>query len=174
MVITQNNKIIKPYSVTSDSIETAPSEVMHFLRKKNFHRICFRDLRVRFWGREIMHYESTKLGMGVFSFLVTSQFRRPIELKFSQICYFMIFVDSYTLSEKIGLWNFTKGVNLSLSKLLTELILTVRPIHKWYSKYDKHLIPKLSSIVLCSVELIWNTSNEDYFPFRICVCILPH
>ena len=37
------------------------------------------------------------------SFNVISQLRQPIELKFSQICYFM-HVEMYTPSAKTGLW----------------------------------------------------------------------
>ena len=45
---------------------------------------------------------TTSCDKGVFSFINISQLLRPIELKFSQVCYFMHML-RYTKCEKTGL-----------------------------------------------------------------------
>ena len=61
-----------------------------FWERSNFPRIRFRDLKFRVWGLEIKHQKAqTSCDKGVFSFIIISQLLRPIELKFSQVCYFM-------------------------------------------------------------------------------------
>ena len=51
----------------------------------------FQDLRITFWGLKIKHLNAHILSVtqGVFSFIIFSQFRQPIELKFSQVCLFV-------------------------------------------------------------------------------------
>ena len=60
-------------------------------RERGFPRIWCRDLRIGFWGLEIKHLKAhTFVRQGcVFCFIIISQLRRPIELKFSQVCLFM-------------------------------------------------------------------------------------
>ena len=38
--------------------ETAPCEVNSFWERSNFHKIWFRDFRIRFWGPEIKHLKA--------------------------------------------------------------------------------------------------------------------
>ena len=41
--------------------------------------------------------QTTLFDKGVFSFIIISQLRRPIELKFSRVCYFMHYVEKHQL-----------------------------------------------------------------------------
>ena len=73
-----------------------------FLERSNFSLKYFNWIRDLIWGLEIKHMKAYKLcDKGVFSSIILSQLRRPAELKFSQVCYFMHFSRS---SEKTGLW----------------------------------------------------------------------
>ena len=65
-----------------------------------------RPLKFRIWGFEIKRLQAHNFVCvkGVFSFIVISQLRRPIELKFSKVCYFMHTVCIWdTPGEKTGL-----------------------------------------------------------------------
>ena len=75
-----------------------------FRGRSNFPRIWFRELRLRIWGIEINHLKAHNfVWQGFFYFIIISQLRRPIELKFSQVCYFMYML-SYTKWED---WSLT-------------------------------------------------------------------
>ena len=65
--------------------------------------IWFQDLWIRFWGLEIKHLKAHNFVWQVCSFIIILQLRPPIELKFSQVCYF-IHVLSYTKWED---WSLT-------------------------------------------------------------------
>ena len=67
-----------------------PLKCHSFRERSNFPRIRFQDLRFRTWGLEINHLNAHKFVWQVFfSVIIISQLRRPIELKFSQVCCFM-------------------------------------------------------------------------------------
>ena len=61
-----------------------------FRERSNFPRIWFRDLRIDFEvPKSSIWKHTTSCDMNVFSFIIISQLRRPIEFKLSQVCYFM-------------------------------------------------------------------------------------
>ena len=61
-----------------------------FRERCNFLKIWFWDLRFRIWGLKIKHLKAHNFGwQGIFSFIIISQLCRPIEIKYSQVCYFM-------------------------------------------------------------------------------------
>ena len=73
--------------------ETAPSEVTYNLVSEKeviFHEFGIEtsDLEFPVLKSSIWKH-TTSCDKGVFSFIIISQLRRPIELKFSQVCYFM-------------------------------------------------------------------------------------
>ena len=60
----------------------------------NFQQIWFRDLKFRIEvSKSSIWKHTTSCDQGFFSFIVISQLRWPIELKFSQICYFYAYVE---------------------------------------------------------------------------------
>ena len=81
--------------------ETAPWR--SFRERSNFPR-TFRDLRFRTWvSTSSIWKHTTSSDKMLFSFIIISQLRRPIELKFSQVYYFMHKL-RYTPSKKTGIW----------------------------------------------------------------------
>ena len=71
-----------------------PLKWSSFRERRHFSRIWFWDLRFRIWGLKIKHLKAHNFvwpwcDKGVFSFINIPQLQRPIELKFSQVCYFM-------------------------------------------------------------------------------------
>ena len=73
-------------------LETAPSEdnVVHE-KEVIFHEFDLETSELDFGVSKSRIWKHTTLcGKGVFSFIINiSQLRRPIELKFTQVCYFM-------------------------------------------------------------------------------------
>ena len=61
-----------------------------FEKEVILQRIWFRDLSIRIWGPEFKHLKANNFVFkGAFSLIFISQLRQPIELEFSQVCYFM-------------------------------------------------------------------------------------
>ena len=86
---------IKPYLVTSNG-ELLMEEVI-------FHEFDFETSELDFEASKSSIWKHTTLcDKGVFSYIIL-QLRRPVELKFSQVCYFM-HICWDTASEKTGLW----------------------------------------------------------------------
>ena len=80
----------------------APSEV--FEKELILHEFDFEtsDLEIEVSKSSIWKH-TTSCDKGVFSFIIISQLRRPIELIFSQVVYFKCICWD-TSSEKTGLW----------------------------------------------------------------------
>ena len=82
--------------------ETAPSEVTYIWERSNFslkYLNWFRDLN---WGsKSSICNHTTFKRKGDFSSIILLQLRRPVELKFLQVCYFML---QDPPSEKTALW----------------------------------------------------------------------
>ena len=72
-----------------------------FRERVNFLWIWFRNLRIRCWGLEIKH-NLVRQGCFFISRLIISRLRRSIELKFSQVCYYL-WICWDTPSETTGL-----------------------------------------------------------------------
>ena len=70
--------------------ETAPSIDIVFEKEVIFHEFDFEtsslELEV---SKSNIWTHTDSCDKGVFYFIIISQLRRPIELKFSQVCYFM-------------------------------------------------------------------------------------
>ena len=83
----------------------APSEVTQFLRK-TFNEFDFEtsDLEIEVLKSSVWKH-TTLCDKGVFSFIIISQLRRRIKLKFSQVCYFMCLLrNTGEKWEDAGLW----------------------------------------------------------------------
>ena len=65
-----------------------PLRLRTFRERSNFPRIWFWDLRFRIWGLQIKHKHKLRVTR-VFFFHYYLELRQPIEVKFSQVCYFM-------------------------------------------------------------------------------------
>ena len=86
-----------------------PLKKRSFRERNNFPRIWFRYLRFRILGLEINHLKAHNfVWQGCFFFHYYLQLWWPIELIFSQACYFMhyrfVILCWDTSSEKTGLW----------------------------------------------------------------------
>ena len=73
-------------------------------KKKNIStNLISRPQNYTFWGPEIKHLNANNFVEKLFlPGIINVQLRRPVELKYSQVCYFMH--SWYTPSEKTGLW----------------------------------------------------------------------
>ena len=61
-----------------------------FKKEVIFHEFDFETSDLEFEvSKSSIWKHTTSCDKGVFSFIIISQLRRPIELKFSQVCYFM-------------------------------------------------------------------------------------
>ena len=77
---------IEPYLVVSNGERLI---VQNIVRNGSLW-IWFWDLRFRIRGLEGKHLKAHNfVWQGVFSYIIISQLRWPIELNFSQVCYFM-------------------------------------------------------------------------------------
>ena len=96
---------IKPYLVTSNGERLRVSNIVRngslwsdvvFEKGVNFHEFDFETSDLEFGvSKSNIWKHTTSCYNGVFSFIVISQLRRPIiELKFSQVCYFMRYTNT--------------------------------------------------------------------------------
>ena len=85
------------------------SNVVSFCDRSNFSMKYLNRFRDHSWGLEYKHLKARNLcDEGGFSSIILSQHRRPIEFKFSQVCYFM-----HTPSETTGRWQLPKVTSAS-------------------------------------------------------------
>ena len=126
------------------------------LRKKevilrNFPWIGFRDLRFRMWGLEIKHLKAHICDKGVFYFIIISQLWRPIEFKFSQVCYFVHMLRC----ETTGLWQLpivSSVFKQGFSRLQT-----------WSLIYGQTHLLKTYWISICGCKKIFKTFKLESF-----------
>ena len=98
--------------------ETAPSEVLSFWERINFPLKYLNWFWDPIWGLEIKHLKAHNLcDKGVFfSSIILSELQRPIELKCSQVCYYLCTMLRYTKWEDWSLTIITKVSSASIFK----------------------------------------------------------
>ena len=77
----------------------APSELVEFFFYKEviYHKFDYEIAKLDFEVSKSSIWKHTaSCDNGVFSFIIISQLRQPMELKFSQVCYFMYIMLRYT------------------------------------------------------------------------------
>ena len=81
-----------------------------FEKEVIFHECGFETSELDFEvSKSSIWKRKTLCDKGIFSYIMFSQFRWPIQLKFSQVCYFMHYILRYTKLEDWSL-TITKGV----------------------------------------------------------------
>ena len=105
---------IKPLVTSNGELLVIPNIVRNgslwskrsFRERSHLKKKWFRYLIIRFWCLEVKHLKAHNFAwQGCFSVIIISQLRRPIELKFWQVCYFICSCFCWdTPSEKTGLW----------------------------------------------------------------------
>ena len=123
-----------------------------FETEVNFHEFDFETSELDFEVSKSSIWKHTT-GCFFFYYYYISQLRRPIELKFSQVCHFVHTVYSDTPSEKSGLWQLpivSSAFNEHLFdffellpillELMLNLILGVMNFHESPSKHSLQLM----------------------------------
>ena len=93
-----------------------------FEKEVIFHDFDFETSDLEFWGLETKHLKAHKfVWLGFFFFIIISQLRRLIELKFSQVCYFTYMLRYTNLWEDWSLTN-TNSVHSVFNSLWPSLL----------------------------------------------------
>ena len=154
-----------------------PLKWRSFRERSNFPRIWFRDLRFTIWGLEIKRLKAHNFvwpwcDKGVFSFINISQLRRPSELKYSQICYFML---RYTNCEDYSLWQFPKVSSVFKGWISNSIAADYAPLLSisWFESFRTLSIFNNNLYTICNFVDNGNDSGPfSVLSFHVCLSLI--
>ena len=106
---------------------------------------------------------TTSCDKGIFSSIIISQLQRPIEFKFSQVCYL---VHWDTPSDKTGLWHLPKVSSVFKLSIVSVFILFFKYLLEYIFPKSRTFILRIKDVhglAFYRYFMLFNNNSADFF-----------